>query len=167
MFRLLDWAKLASKSNAIGRINMKNIVCLLSAMLLSSLCTVSLAQTPGAYGSGTGGGYPSSGAFSVQRGVRFVQDRDQDGYHLRIQLQGISPEAIQVSVQGHSLVVENRESHQVERHNERGSYHFSSASSSMRRRFPLPPDADVHALKRSDEGGGIVITLPYVEYPRY
>lgn len=145
---------------------MKNIAYVISAMLLSCVCTVSLAQPPGTYGFDRGAGYPSPGSFNFQRGVRFERDRDRDGYHLRIHLQGISPDAIQVNVQGRSLVVENRESHQVEQRSDRGSYQFSSASSSMRRRFALPPNADVQALQRSDEEGVVVITLPYAERVR-
>jgi HSP20 family molecular chaperone IbpA len=146
---------------------MKNIAYAISVMLLSSVLTVSLAQPPGTYGPGMVAGSPSSGSFNFQRGMRFERDRDQAGYHLRIHLQGISPDAIQVNVQGHSLVVENRESQQIERRSDRGRYQFSSTSSSMRRRFSLPPDADVGALQRSDEEGVIVITLPYVERVRY
>jgi HSP20 family molecular chaperone IbpA len=79
----------------------------------------------------------------------------------------MDPEAIQVTVQGWSLVVQNRESHRVEQRSDRGSYNFSATSSSMRRRFPLPPDADASAMKRSQEDGVVVITLPYRQIPRY
>ncbi|MET0045829.1 MAG: Hsp20 family protein, partial [Candidatus Thiodiazotropha sp. 6PLUC3] len=71
-----------------------------------------------------------------------------------------SADAIQVKIVGPYLVVENQEAHQIENRHQRG-YSFSSTSSSMRRRFRLPADADVAAMARSEEDGVIVITLPY------
>jgi HSP20 family molecular chaperone IbpA len=104
---------------------------------------------------------------SLQKGIRFERFRDQHGYQLRIHTRGIDPEALQVSVQGRSLVVENRESHRLEQRNDRGSYQFAAASANMRRRLPLPPDADVGAMRRSVENGAVLITLPYAPTPRF
>jgi HSP20 family molecular chaperone IbpA len=99
-------------------------------------------------------------SFHTQRAVRFQQDQDENGYHLRILIRGYTPEAIQVRVDGPYLVVENREAHRVENRHERG-YSFSSSSSSMRRRFRLPRNADGAGMQRAEEDGVIVITLPY------
>ncbi|MEJ2589935.1 MAG: Hsp20/alpha crystallin family protein [Candidatus Thiodiazotropha sp.] len=138
--------------------------------LVSTFATVVLAQPPGYYGPGRGGAgsyaAPSTG-FNVQQGIRFEQGRDDKGYILRIYTRGISPEAIQVSVRGRTLVVENQQSRQVEQRSDRGSYSFSSSSSNMRRRFPLPPDADAQAMQRTVEDGVIVITLPYASRAHY
>jgi HSP20 family molecular chaperone IbpA len=95
-----------------------------------------------------------------QRGIKFKRDRDQNGYHLRIYTKGYSPEALQVTVNGPFLIVENQESHQVENRYEQG-YSFSTHSSSMRRRFRIPRDADSSAMQRSVQGSMVVITLPY------
>jgi HSP20 family molecular chaperone IbpA len=147
---------------------MKATVILFLSTLLSSLAVTVSAQPPGYYGPGGAGGYapPSSNSFNVQQDVRFERTRSDKGYILRIYTRGISPEAIQVSVQGHTLVVQNQESRQVERRSDRGSYSFSSSSSSMRRRFSLPPDADAQAMQRTVEDGVIVITLPYAKGAR-
>ena len=143
-------------------------IALLSVIGLWALSLPILAQPPGVDGQGLSYGHTApSNRFSVQRGMRFERYRDQDGYQLRIHTQGMDPEAIQVTVQGRSLVVQNRESHQVERRSDRGSYNFSATSSSMRRRFPLPPDADASAMKRSLGDGMVVITLPYKHFPGY
>jgi HSP20 family molecular chaperone IbpA len=140
---------------------------LISALTLLTLTGLALAQPPG-YNPRPGYNHaPEAHRFAVQKGVRFERFRDQDGYHLKIHTQGMDPEAIQVSVQGRSLVVENRESHQVQRHSDRGSYQFASASSSMRRRFRLPPDADAQAMQRSAAEDSLTITLPYRELRRY
>ncbi|MEJ2693024.1 MAG: Hsp20/alpha crystallin family protein [Candidatus Thiodiazotropha sp.] len=143
-------------------------VALLSVICFWALSLSALAQPPGVGGQGKGYGYTSPGnRFFVQRGVHFERYRDRDGYQLRIHTRGMDPEAIQVTVQGRSLVVQNRESHQLERRSGRGGYSFSTTSSSMRRRFPLPPDADAGAMKRSQEEGVVVITLPYAQFPRF
>jgi HSP20 family molecular chaperone IbpA len=124
------------------------------------------AQPPGYYhpgiSYGRGGQAPSS--IQVQRRVGFKQDQDDSGYHLRIFLQGYSPEAIQVSVEGRSLLVANKEAHRIENRNERG-YSFISSSSSLRRRFRVPWDADLSGMQRSEKEGEITITLPYRRYP--
>ena len=139
---------------------------------LASLCAFgspTVAQTPGPEGYRQSFGHYSSSAnrFSLQQGVRFERYRDQEGYRLRIHTRGMDPEAIQVSVQGRSLLVQNRQAHQVEQRNDRGGYQFSTTSSNMRRRFPIPPDADARAMKRSLEEGVVVITLPYAQTGRY
>ncbi|MCU7921834.1 MAG: Hsp20/alpha crystallin family protein [Candidatus Thiodiazotropha sp. (ex Dulcina madagascariensis)] len=139
---------------------------LLSVILAIAFSPSIHAQPPGYFGYG---GAPINrsmerpASFNRQTSVRFKQDRDENGYHLRILTQGFSPEALQVKVEGRSLVVENQEAHRVENRSERG-YIFSSASSSMRRRFRLPGDADVEAMQRTEEDGVIVITLPYKPY---
>ena len=116
-------------------------------------------------------GYPAGGpyhrppmerthGFNVQRSVRFRKDQDEHGYHLRIHTRGYTPEAIQVKVEGPFLLVENQEAHRTENRHERG-YSFSSSSSSMRRRFRLPRNADAAAMQRTEQDGVVVITLPY------
>ncbi|MES9831475.1 MAG: Hsp20/alpha crystallin family protein [Candidatus Thiodiazotropha sp. LLP2] len=102
----------------------------------------------------------SGSGFHTQRSLRFKRDQDESGYHLRIKAQGYTPDAIQVKIVGAYLVVGNQEVHKVENRHQRG-YSFSSSSSSMHRRFRLPPDADTAAMTRSENDGVIVITLPY------
>jgi HSP20 family molecular chaperone IbpA len=142
---------------------MNNIVPLLGALFIL-LLTLPIQAQPFSY---TGPAAPyhrppmaSSSSFHTQRAVRFKQDRDDKGYHLKIITRGYTPEAIQVRVDGPFLVVENREAHRVENRHERG-YSFSSSSSSMRRRFRLPRNADGARMQRAEEDGVIVITLPY------
>ncbi len=142
-------------------------IALISAVCLGAISSFALAQPPGS-GQARSFSYTSpNNRFSVQQGMRFERYRDQNGYQLRIHTRGIDPEAIQVNIQGRSLVVRNQESHQVEQRNDRGGYQFATTSSNMRRRFPLPPDADAGAMKRSIEEGVVVITLPYAQGPRY
>jgi HSP20 family molecular chaperone IbpA len=145
---------------------MKSVLYSISVFFMVLGATQLHAQPPGYYN--PGGAYSRSAqapsSLHVQRRVRFRQDQDESGYHLRILLQGYTPEAIQVSVEGRSLVVESKELHRVDNRNERG-YSFVSSSSSMRRRFRLPWDADVSGIQRSETEGEIVITLPYRAYP--
>ncbi|MCU7796403.1 MAG: Hsp20/alpha crystallin family protein [Candidatus Thiodiazotropha sp. (ex Myrtea spinifera)] len=147
---------------------MKVTAIVSSAVMLLSLSAVLQAQPPGGYSPHRSYGPAStSNSFSVQRGMRFERTRDENGYVLRIHTRGLTPDAVQVSVRGHTLMVQNQESRQVEQRSDRGSYQFSSASSSMRRRFPIPPDADAKAMQRTVEDGVIVITLPYTKERRY
>ncbi len=143
------------------------VFLLICAVLLLALSSTALAQPPGTGPEQRFGYHLPSNRFSVQQGMRFERYRDSNGYQLRIHIRGIDPEAIQVRVQGRSLVVENRESHRVEQRNDRGSYQFATTSSNMRRRFPIPPDADPGAMRRSVEEGVVVITLPYAQGFRY
>jgi HSP20 family molecular chaperone IbpA len=124
------------------------------------------AQPPGYYHPGTpySRSLEAPSSIQIQRRVRFQQDQDDTGYHLRIFLQGYSPDAIEVSVAGRSLLVANKEAHRVENRNERG-YSFFSSSSSLRRRFRVPWDADLSGMQRSEKEGEITITLPYRRYP--
>ncbi|MBT2971352.1 MAG: hypothetical protein B6D72_09390 [gamma proteobacterium symbiont of Ctena orbiculata] len=144
---------------------MKSLFLSISLIFMVVAASQLFAQPPGYYHPGMSydraGQGPSS--FHVERRVRFKQDQDASGYHLRILLQGYSPESIQVSVDGRSLLVENQEAHRVENRSER-SYSFSTSSSSMRRRFRLPWDADLTAMQRTEKEGEIVITLPYRTY---
>ncbi|MES9818281.1 MAG: Hsp20/alpha crystallin family protein [Candidatus Thiodiazotropha sp.] len=145
---------------------MKSVLYLVSVLIMVAAAAQLHAQPPGYYnpGGSYNRGMDAPSSFQVQRGVRFRQDRDDSGYHLRIFLLGYSPEAIQVSVDGRSLLVENIEAHRVENRSERG-YSFVSSSSSMRRRFRLPWDADVSGMQRTENEGEITITLPYRAYP--
>lgn len=139
----------------------------ISALVLMAFTGLASAQPPDTYSHPAYGHSPQANRFVKHTGMRFERYRDQEGYHLRIQTRGMDPESLQVSIQGRSLVVENRESHRVERSSERGSYQFASSSSSMRRRFPLPPDADAQAMQRSVEEDVLLISLPYRQASRY
>jgi HSP20 family molecular chaperone IbpA len=145
---------------------MKSRLFSLSVFCLTLVVSQLYAQPPGYYHPGMpySRGVETPSSIQVQRGVRFRQDQDEAGYHLRILLQGYSPEAIQVGVEGRSLLVQNKEAHRVENRNERG-HSFFSTSSSLRRRFRLPWDADVSGMQRTEKESEIVITLPYRAYP--
>jgi HSP20 family molecular chaperone IbpA len=144
---------------------MKGVLYSITIFCMALATSQLYAQPPGYYhpGMSSSRAAQAPSSFHVQRGVRFRQDQDDSGYHLRILLQGYSPDAIQVSVDGRSLLVENKEMHRVENRNERG-HSFVSSSSSMRRRFRLPWNADVNGMQRSEKEGEIVITLPYRTY---
>ena len=144
---------------------MKSLLLSVSLIFMVATGSQLFAQPPGYYYPGAPYNRSMEGpsSYHIQRRVRFKQDQDESGYHLRIALQGYSPEAIQVSVDGHSLLVENQEAHRVENRSDHG-YSFSTSSSSMRRRFRIPMDADVNAMQRTENEGEIIITLPYRSY---
>ncbi|MET0090117.1 MAG: Hsp20/alpha crystallin family protein [Candidatus Thiodiazotropha sp.] len=143
---------------------MSKIIRLSGAVFSVLLALTAQAQPPaGYYGGGPSMGSPSverGAGFSQQRGIRFQQDQDAAGYHLRIYTQGYEPGAIDVRVEGPYLVVQNQESHRLENRSERG-YSFSSNAISMKRRFRIPRDADVAGMSREESEGSLVVTLPY------
>ncbi|MCM8921313.1 MAG: Hsp20 family protein [Candidatus Thiodiazotropha sp.] len=147
---------------------MRKYLKLFSVILAVVFSSSIYAQPPGHYSSGASFSRTADGpsSFNMQRHIRFRQEQDDTGYHLRILFHGYSPDALQVKVQGRSLLVENQEAHRVENRGDRG-YSFSTTSSSMRRRFRLPGDADVEAMQRTEKDGEIVITLPYRPYRQY
>ncbi len=128
------------------------------------LALTAQAMPPEGYAGGAPYMGPSSmdrgTGFSQQRGIRFQQDQDETGYHLRIFTRGYAPGAIEVRVEGPYLVVQNQESHQLENRSERG-YSFTSNSMSLKRRFRIPRDADVAGMSREEGDDGLVVTLPY------
>jgi HSP20 family molecular chaperone IbpA len=141
-------------------------IALISVLALLAVSHLAIAQPTGFVpGQGYGYAFPAN-RFSMQQGMRFKRYRDETGYQLMIYTRGMDPEAIQVAVRGRLLVVQNRESHRVERYGDRGSYRFAAASSNMKRRFPLPPDADAAAMRRSVEDGVVILTLPYIQVRR-
>lgn len=144
-------------------------VMLSSALVFLSISSLLLAEPARGYPPHHGAypANPHANSYRVQKGMRFQRTRDEKGYALRIEIRGMMPEAIQTTLQGRTLTVQNRESHQVEQRSDRGGYQFSSTSSSMRRRFHLPPDADVSAMQRDEEEGAIVIRFPYLSGRRY
>jgi HSP20 family molecular chaperone IbpA len=146
-----------------------NIPALIGGLVLMISMSFSLqAQPYSGYPPHGAGSTPSHGSsFSTQKGMRFLKSRDEKGYILRIEILGMTPEAIQTTLNGRTLSVQNRESRQVERQSDRGGYSFSSVSSNMRRRFHLPPDADISGMQRSEEDGAVVIRFPYAEGRRY
>ena len=141
---------------------MKNILATLSILVLIGLVSTATAQPPGYYGyPGFQRPTPSWMGSRHQGRIRIERDRDEAGYLLRIFTSGdIDPEAIQVSVQGNSLLIENDQSTQQEQRSDQGFYSYSRSSSRFRRRLSLPWDADVDNMQRSVEDGVITITLP-------
>lgn len=105
--------------------------------------------------------------YRTQGRMRIERDRNEEGYQLRIHISGdIDPEAIQVSVQGNSLLIVNDRSFQTEERGDQGYYSFSRSSSSMRRRLSIPRNADTENMQRRVEDGVIIITLPYLQERR-
>ncbi|MET0065178.1 MAG: small heat shock protein [Candidatus Thiodiazotropha sp.] len=98
--------------------------------------------------------------FSQRQGIRFARDQDETGYHLRIDTQGYTPDAIEVRIEGPYLVVQNQQSQRLENRSERG-YSVTSHASSFKRRFRIPRNADVAAMSREESEDRLVITLPY------
>ena len=141
---------------------MKKIVATMSFLVLAGLVGAANAQPTGYYGyPGFQRPTPSWMGSCHQARIRLERDRNEEGYLLRIYTSGdIDPEAIQVSIRGNSLLIENDQSTQQEQKSDRGYYSSSRSSSRFRRRLSLPWDADADNMQRSVEDGVITIMLP-------
>ena len=105
---------------------------------------------------------PSLGSYSYHGSIRIEKDRDEVGYQLRIYPGGdLSPESVQVSIQGRSILIENNRSFQREERSEHG-YNYARSSNRFRRRLSIPRYADVENMQRRVENGVLIITLPYL-----
>lgn len=106
----------------------------------------------------------SANSFGYRGRIRVEKDMNEEGYQLRIYTGGdVDPEAIQVSIQGRSIMIENARSFQREERSDGEYYSYSRSSSSFRRRFSIPRYADAENMKRNVEEGVLTITLPYLD----
>jgi HSP20 family molecular chaperone IbpA len=143
---------------------MKSIMVILLTASLTGFIHNSYAFPPYGYGYNDYQAYPPGyGRGPVRhQAIRIERDRDEHGYLVNVHLdENTQPEAIQVSVRGRHLLIESKRSLQREERDE-GHYSYSRSSSSFRRRFLIPSDADAANMQRSDQQGLISITLPYL-----
>jgi HSP20 family molecular chaperone IbpA len=101
--------------------------------------------------------YRSYGRVWVEKGMA------QDGYKLYVHTsKDIDPRSIQVSIVGRTVIIESKQSFQQEERNDRGIYSYSRSSTNFRRRFSIPRNADTENMSRTESGGVITITLPFL-----
>ena len=141
-------------------------------LTIASVSTVSVAWTPYGPPPGMNGGAPEAlGDSSVPPGrwrsgqVRMTQERTDEHYVLLVELDGLTPENVEVRASGQMLLVRTRVDARRSRSENFGegrgyreSYQFSTGSSS--RRFPVPPDGDVAQLQREDTDDAVRILIP-------
>ena len=112
-------------------------------------------------------GYPDTGrrGFGAPPGFRIKRSTSEDAYGLTIELQGMSPEEVQIETGGQWLRISRESSaHQVQKDSfddGRGfvrSFSYSTGTSS--RRLSVPGDGDLSAMSREDGEGSIHIRIP-------
>lgn len=144
---------------------MKSLSILVSGLVMVGLVNMAPAQGPEPM---PYPGYerpvpPSSNHYRYSGRIRVEKGMNEEGYQLRIYTGGdVGPESIQVSIQGRSILIENNRSMQREERSEEGYFSYSRNSSSFRRRFSIPRNADAENMQRNVEGGVLTITLPYL-----
>jgi HSP20 family molecular chaperone IbpA len=94
-----------------------------------------------------------------------TQERTEADYVLRIELNGLAPENVEVRASGRTLLVRTRMDARRSRSETfddgrgyRESYQFSTGS--RVRRFPVPPDGDLAGLQREDTAEAVRILIP-------
>ena len=134
--------------------------------LLSTVLCFLMFQSVYAWGPGYGG-YPGYGApygtapersVNVRAGMQIEKLRDERGYVLRVYLTGIDPKAIAEKVAGSTLLLRSNQASMSRQSGNYGTRSFSH-SFSMNRRIPLPFDADVSRISRSDSPELIEIVI--------
>jgi HSP20 family molecular chaperone IbpA len=96
--------------------------------------------------------------------LHIERDTTADAYIVRIHLRrDVDPAAVEVRQRGRGVLIRASRYNQSNYRNDQTSGYRSysySYSSSMSRRFTLPRDADVSAMKRQDEQGMVTLTFP-------
>jgi HSP20 family molecular chaperone IbpA len=103
---------------------------------------------------GPGGGRQYSGALRIQTGIT------ENGYFVRIYLDGLSPEDIHVSLRRNYLVLQvtQDDRYSMYKPNARGVAQWRMQS---RRQLRLPYDADVTRMTSSTKDGIVEIYMPF------
>ena len=124
---------------------------------------------PGGYSGGPaagdqGGAGPLTFAFA---GMEVTQDRSDEAYTLDIALNGVDPSLIRITPMpmGRGLMIVSEQSTQTSReetYNDGRGFSRSYSYSSGRnvKRLPVPPDAELSAMRREDADGRILVSIP-------
>jgi HSP20 family molecular chaperone IbpA len=97
----------------------------------------------------------SSGSVRVKTGIT------EEGYYVRIQLDGLRPEDIHVYLQRNCLVLQTRKAGQHSSNNP-NTRRLSQWQIHFRRQLRLPYDADVTRMTTSTRNGSMEIYLPAI-----
>jgi HSP20 family molecular chaperone IbpA len=130
-----------------------------------ALPSLASAWTPygyGPYGPDYQPGYPVTTAPS---GFRLSREASDDAYSLTIELDGTSPEEVQVRPQGRWIVISREHTEQQVQKDSFGdgrgfTRSFSYSSGTANRRLSVPRDGDLSAMSREDGDGTIRIRIP-------
>ena len=135
-------------------------------LLASVLAGVLLPVTAGGYGFAA---YPGDGEYLSQTwstgghhysgSMRIQTGKTGDSYYVRINLDGLRPEDIRISLQRNYLVL------QISKDSQYGSHHpndrrYSRWQVHFHRRLRLPVDADVTRMTMSTKNGIMQIKIP-------
>ena len=112
-------------------------------------------------------GYPGFGtrSFGPPAGFRISRKASEDAYTLTIELEGMTPEEVQVRTQGQWILISRKSSAQQVQQDSfdkgRGymqSFSYSSGRTSQR--LSVPRDGDLSAMSREDGESSIYIRIP-------
>ena len=139
------------------RIRLLLSVFLVTALLPATVWSYDYYAEPGGRGYMP---YPRSpGGYHRHTGAHFETGMSEDGYYVRVYLEGISPEEVQVFVRYNTLVVQSAQSHEYGMGN-RGAFRVARSQASFRKRLRLPFDADANRMQTTSENGVLQIYIP-------
>lgn len=139
------------------RIRLPLTVFLVAALLPATVWSY------GYYGDPGGRGYMpyarSPAAYHRHTGAYFQTGMSEDGYYVKVYLEGISPEEVQVFVRHNTLVVQSAQSHEYGM-GDRGAFGVARSHAAFRKRLRLPYDADASRMETTSENGILEIYIP-------
>lgn len=137
------------------------------ACLLCAALWPSTALTYDPYGYPGDRGYlpgPGASAHYQRRGsLRLQKGMTEEGYYVRVYLEGIQPDEIQVFVRRNRLVLQSARDDQHGQFTP-GSHSFSRSYSRFRKQVPLPYDADWSRMTKEAKDGVMDIYIPRVRH---
>jgi hypothetical protein len=149
------------------RIRLPLTLSLIAALLPATVWGYGYYGDP--YGEPGGRGYMpyprSPAAYHRHTGAHFQTGMSEDGYYVKVYLEGISPEEVQVFVRRNTLVVQSAQSDEYGTR-DRGAFRVARSHTSFRKRLRLPYDADPSRMETTSENGILEIYIPRRDHAR-
>jgi HSP20 family molecular chaperone IbpA len=112
---------------------------------------------PGPYGPPLGAGWPYAGPRGTENRIQFAQS--EQGYEVLIDLAGLRPEDVQVSVQQGVLVIASARGARRDWQGP-GAFQYAYQYGHSYRRVPLPRDADTEHMTITPKEGTLEVLIP-------
>ena len=151
---------------------MKPMLLLLGLVILITFMLIpgtALGWTPPGYGLPLAAPYPGAEDLRMAptaQGFRVERDADRDNYYLTVYVTGMLPQELTVAVEGGRWLAVRAEDtseytyEDIAPDRRRYTRSFSYSSGSAARRFRLPRDADLAAMRREDDEKWVRIVIP-------
>ena len=147
---------------------MKLIRILFTTLLLTGIATLANAQPPTYYGGPALHPFNRTGSpfRSGYSDFRITREVTQNAYILKIRSDTLSNESVQIIPRPHRIIITRKHTSGRRYHGDRGAYRYTRQWGSASQNIPLPRDANINRMRRTDEDGVITLTIPRGAYWR-